>query len=164
MRYPLNFEIRRAILPGDAYELAALDRRMFPAEDIFSAHAFCAKELHCFWILHNDDHIGSTVMLHHCGLAPNWETDCPKERGTMYVTSTGLLPKFQNRSFGSIVKAWQIAYAREEKYRRIVTNARVSNMGSIKLNRKFGFRGLGVLANFYNDGEAALTMELVLPR
>lgn len=63
---------------------------------------------------------------------------------------------------GSILKAWQIAYARTHGFTKIVTNARKSNSASIRLNLKFGFTVVSEGIGCYSDGEDAVVMELCL--
>ncbi|MGA2371629.1 MAG: hypothetical protein ABSG11_13275 [Candidatus Korobacteraceae bacterium] len=63
--------------------------------------------------------------------------------------------------YGNHMKDWQIQYARERQFKRIVTNARESNVKSIRLNAKFGFQARERISGYYsNPNEAAIVMEL----
>jgi ribosomal protein S18 acetylase RimI-like enzyme len=61
------------------------------------------------------------------------------------------------------MKAWQVAYARRNGYRRMVTNSRNSNTAMIRLNRKFGFKVIRTVPGYYDKPEEpAVVMELQL--
>jgi len=83
--------------------------------------------------------------------------------GSLYIASTGLLPKFQGQGFGSLMKAWQICFARQHGFTRIVTNVRRRNQAIVKLNRSFGFRRLRTTPGYYHEpADATVVMELLL--
>jgi ribosomal protein S18 acetylase RimI-like enzyme len=84
-------------------------------------------------------------------------------RGWLYITTTGILPEFRGVGLGSLLKGWQLAYARQRGFKRIITNTRKSNVAMIGLNRKFGFKIVQTKANYYRDPvEATVVMELRL--
>ncbi len=87
----------------------------------------------------------------------------PHRAGSLYIASTGILPAFQKRGFGQLFKSWQIAYARNHSFTRLVTNTRKSNAAMIALNRKFHFRTVRTTSRYYSDPvEATVVMELLL--
>jgi ribosomal protein S18 acetylase RimI-like enzyme len=87
-----------------------------------------------------------------------------RTRKTLYIVTTGILPQFQRMGFGSLLKSWQISYARFHGFDRIVTNTRSRNRGMIALNEKFGFEVVRVSADYYSSPrEATVVMELKLP-
>jgi ribosomal protein S18 acetylase RimI-like enzyme len=84
----------------------------------------------------------------------------PRREGSLYITSTGILPEFQGRGFGALLKAWELQYARRHGFTRIVTNHRKSNRAVIALNRKFGFKVLRISPGYYRDPvEATVVMQ-----
>jgi ribosomal protein S18 acetylase RimI-like enzyme len=85
-------------------------------------------------------------------------------RGYLYISTTGILPEFRGLGFGTLLKSWQICFARDHGFTRIVTNTRKSNRAMIRLNRKFGFRTVRVVPTYYdNPKEPTVVMELRLP-
>jgi ribosomal protein S18 acetylase RimI-like enzyme len=87
----------------------------------------------------------------------------PPRKRSLYIGSTGILPKFQGQGLGSLMKAWEIAFARYHGFTRIVTNTRKGNLPMIRLNRKFGFQVIRTSPRYYSDPvESAVVMELLL--
>ena len=87
----------------------------------------------------------------------------PPRRASLYVASTGILPRYRSLGFGKVLKSWQISYARYHRFTRIVTNTRKSNKIIIGLNRKFGFKVLRTTSGYYEDPcEPTVVMELNL--
>ncbi len=85
--------------------------------------------------------------------------------GSLYISTTGILPKFQGKGFGQLLKCWEIAYARHNGFTRIVTNTRKRNRSMIALNRKFGFRIIRTTPRYYSDPtDSTVVMELTLPQ
>ena len=60
------------------------------------------------------------------------------------------------------MKTWQIEYAKQRGFTKIVTNMRQSNERIIRLNQKFGFTVKGIDRQYYDDGERCVVMELDL--
>jgi ribosomal protein S18 acetylase RimI-like enzyme len=61
------------------------------------------------------------------------------------------------------MKCWQIAYARQHKFKRIATNSRKSNKPMIALNKKFGFKVIRTTPNYYESPpEATVVMAMQL--
>ena len=87
----------------------------------------------------------------------------PPCKGSLYIASTGIHPKFQGKGFGALIKSWQICYARHHGFKRIVTNTRRRNTAMVSLNRKFGFRIIRTTPRYYSDpDDATVVMELLL--
>ena len=80
------------------------------------------------------------------------------------VATTGILPRFQGKGFGHLLKCWQIVYAHHHGFTRIVTNHRKSNRPIIELNQKFGFKIIRQpKAQYFEDPpEPTVVMELRL--
>jgi ribosomal protein S18 acetylase RimI-like enzyme len=84
-------------------------------------------------------------------------------RGYLYISTTGVLPEFRGLGFGTLLKSWQICFARDHGFTRIVTNTRKSNRTMIRLNRKFGFKTIRTIPDYYDrPREATVVMELRL--
>jgi len=87
----------------------------------------------------------------------------PRRDGSLYISTTGILPRFQGQGFGQLIKQWQIAFARHHGFTRIVTNTRKRNAAMIALNRKFDFRVLRTGPRYYSaPTDATVVMELLL--
>lgn len=144
----------------DVRLLAELDSRIFSADDAFGPEAFAW--LTCFLVRAGNDIVGSVVFQEHATVAESYDAETPAEPGTLYLVSTGILPAWQGRGIGHAVKAWQLAYARRNGFRKIVTNHRITNTPIIHLNEKFGFRKVRTIPGYYHGAEDAVVMELLL--
>ncbi len=81
---------------------------------------------------------------------------------TLYIATTGILPRFQGFGLGGLLKAWEIAYAR---YHGFASHTRKKNTRMMKLNQKFGFRAVRTIRGYYSDPpDSGVLMELALAR
>jgi ribosomal protein S18 acetylase RimI-like enzyme len=142
----LKTEFQKAIQPRELRSLVAFDQRVFPASDRFDAEYW--RQCDAFWMLVDGRKAGC----------------CAFEKDTnLYIATTGILPKFQRKGLGALMKAWQIAYARHHGFERLVTHMRKSNQAIIALNRRFGFRVIRTVEGYYEDpDEPAVVMRLDL--
>ena len=140
-----------------------IDRKIF-GDDAFEKDQW--PDYEAWWILLDGRKIGSCAFQLHKDFQKNPDKDTnPKRPGTLYIATTGILPKLQGFGFGKLMKVWQIVYARHWQFRRVVTNCRKSNKTIIKLNRELGFTNLMVVPKYYPDPqEDAVVMELVLSK
>jgi ribosomal-protein-alanine N-acetyltransferase len=142
----VNTEFRRAVLPDELRSLTAFDRKVFPT-DYFPPSEW--KQYESYWLLLDGRKIGCCAF--------------EKQGEILYIATTGILPAFQRKGFGQLMKAWQIAWARQQGFRRLITNSRKSNEAMIALNKKFGFRKVHIVPNYYeNPKEQAIVMDLKL--
>jgi ribosomal protein S18 acetylase RimI-like enzyme len=87
----------------------------------------------------------------------------PQLEGSLYIASTGILPRHQGKGLGRLSKTWEITYARYHRFQRIVTNTRKKNQQMILLNQKFGFRIIRVTPGYYSSPrDSTVVMELKL--
>ena len=158
----LNTEFRKAIIPDDLRALAAFDRRIFPS-DCFPASAWRAYE--SWWLLLDGRKVGCCAFAPHVDFEEDLhpDRDNPPREGSLYIATTGILPRYQRQGLGQLLKSWQLAYAARHGFTRIVANTRKSNKAMIALNLKFGFRILRTAPRYYSDPtEATVVMELHL--
>ena len=143
----MNTEFRRALIPDELRALCAFDRRVFPS-DYFPPSEW--KEYESYWlILDGRKKIGCCAF--------------EIQADTLYIATSGILPAFQRLGFGRLMKAWQIAYARRNKFRRLIAHTRKSNTAMIALNKKFGFRQVKTIPHYYEaPREPAIVMEMKL--
>jgi ribosomal protein S18 acetylase RimI-like enzyme len=130
--------------------LAEMDRAVFSPPDALSEEDFCDPDFENFIILLDSTAIGSTILAPNRGITKRYDDPLPVEEGVVYIISTALIPEFQEQGIGSIVKAWQIAYARRNGFKKIITNVRKSNLASLALNMKFGLRVTQLIPEYYN--------------
>lgn len=153
----MAIEFKKAVLPDDLEALLAMDLRIFgkyPA-DLFTAEVW--EELETYWMISDGVRIGCSSFIH------NADHDGRSKPGTLYIMTTGVVPELQGRGFGRKQKNWQITYAKERSFSRIVTNTRQGNQRMIALNRKLGFREIGMVPDYYEEPqENAIVMELQL--
>src|SRR5271168_2066336 len=117
----MTIEFKKAILPADVDGLCAMDIRIFgkyPA-DLFTRETWL--ELETYWMIRDGEKIGCTSFVH------DSDYDGTPRPGSLHIMTTGVLPELQGRGFGEQQKIWQIEYARQSGFSRIVTNTRQSN-------------------------------------
>ena len=151
----MKTEFRKAELPRELRSLAIFDRKVFPS-DYFPPSYWNACE--AYWLLVEDRKIGCCAFEEHV----DFPGDTPMQ-GSLFISTTGILPPFQGVGFGRMMKAWQIAYARYRGFTRIVTNTRKRNRAMIALNESFGFQVIRTISRYYaNPTGATVVMELLL--
>lgn len=155
-------EFRKALLPQDAVALWNLDVAVF-AKDAFDQALWLVLE--SYWILVDAQVAGCAAFIHHADFQEYLREDAQNtpQSGTLYIQSIGLLPEYRGQGLGTRIKAWQIEYAKQNGFRRVVTNCRESNAAIISLNKKFGFQPTQTTPDYYEDGEATVVLELLLP-
>ena len=161
----MNIEFRRAVVSREIRSLIAFDRKAFhdyPA-DWFDQEAWAACDP--WWMIVDRRKVGC------CGFVPRVDfrgdahrsDESPRLRDSLYIVTTGILPRYRGRGFGNLLKSWQVVYARQHGFRRILTNSRKSNRPMIRLNRTFGFKILRTTPSYYDHPrEATVVMELRL--
>ena len=146
----MKTEFRQAILPKELETLLAFDRKVFPKPDRFPPDYWQACESH--WLIVGKTKVGCCAFEKHVD-----------RNGSLYISTTGILPRFQRRGFGPLLKSWEIAYARYHGFNRIITNCRKRNARMIALNRQFGFRIVRTIRRYYLEPtDSAVLMELLL--
>jgi ribosomal protein S18 acetylase RimI-like enzyme len=143
--------------------LLAFDRKVFREPDWFPAEYWRICE--AYWMLVDRRKVGCCAFQKNVDFQEDIREDGlnPRRKGSLYISTTGILPQFQGMGFGQLLKSWQIAYARHHGFTRIVTNTRRGNAAMIRLNRKFGFRTVRSTPRYYCDPtEATVVMELDL--
>ena len=151
-------EFRAARLPQELRSLVNFDRRVFPRGDVFAPSYW--RELESWWMIVDGVKVGCSAFALHV----DFRGDVTEHmQGSLYIASTGIHPAWQGLGFGSMLKAWQVCYARQHGFHRIVTNTRRKNTAMICLNRKFHFRTIHTTPGYYRDPrDAAVVMELRL--
>jgi ribosomal protein S18 acetylase RimI-like enzyme len=143
----MKTQFRKAILPKELAALLAFDRKVFPQPDRFDRAYW--KQCESYWLI-----VGTTKVAC-CAF---------EKRGrSLYISTTGVLPRFQNQGFGKLAKSWQIAFARYHGYNRVITHCRKHNTPIVSLNRQFGFRIVKTIPRYYLEPtDSAVFMELLL--
>lgn len=147
------------VKPEETQDFIELDRLIFSEADAFNPEFFDLFEN--FWIIINGRRAGAIMLGLHMD---RWSQEVPPPReGSLYLASTGLLKRYRGFGAGRQAKLWQIAYAREHGFTRLVAENRESNHAIVNLNESLGFELIGIDPGFYPDPlEDALIMELVL--
>jgi len=149
-------ELRKAIIPDEVEALGDFDRRAFHLhpQDLFTSEQW--EEYESYWMVLDGQAVGCSAFVH------NVDYNEQPRPGCLYIVSTGVAPEFQRKGFGNQQKAWQIEYAKQRGFTKIVTNMRQSNERIIRLNEKFGFTIRKIDPGYYSDGEPCVVMELDL--
>ena len=154
----MRIEFLPAVLPGDLRRLMAFDRRVFPPADLFDAAYW--RECENWWMLVDGVRVGCCAFQRNIEAARGGERP---RKGSAYVATTGILPKFRGRGLGRLMKTWQMAWAVNNGFRRLVGVTRRSNKAMIRLNKSCGARAIRTIPHYYSDpDEAGLVMELKL--
>lgn len=158
----MNTEFRRALTPKEIRSLVIFDHKAFheyPA-DWFDQEVWQTYET--WWMIVGRRKIGCCAFIRHVDFEGDIhpDNDTPHRRGSLYIASTGILPQFRGMGYGTLLKAWQLSYARHHGFTRIVTNTRKSNKAMIGLNKKFGFTVIRTTPGYYGSPrELAVVME-----
>ena len=154
----------RIALPTEIRELMAFDSETFRESDRFPKAYW--KNVEAYWMLVDNVRVGCCAFEKRVDFQEDIredEANC-RMNSSLYISTTGILPQFQGRGFGQLLKCWEIAYARYHGFARIVTNTRKKNRPMIALNRKFGFKIIRTTPRYYSDPtDSTVVMELVLP-
>jgi ribosomal protein S18 acetylase RimI-like enzyme len=161
----MNTEFRRAIVPNEIRGLTLFDHKAFQQYplDWFDRNDW--KTLDSWWMIVNRRKVGCCAFEPHMDFQEDVREDGQNLRlqGSLYIVTTGILPQFRGLGFGSLLKHWQVLYARYHGFTRIVTNTREGNRAMICLNEKFGFKILRTAPNYYEKPqESTVVMELHL--
>lgn len=156
----MRVEFRRADVVAELRSLMTFDRKVF-GSDAFDRSMWA--EMDAWWMVVDSVKAGCTAFEEDVSFTRDGEPI--REKGTLYIATTGVLPRLQGRGLGRLMKAWQVAWARQHGYRRIVTNHRAGNTGIIAMNKAFGFRRIGRIRGYYSGpDEDAISMELELKK
>jgi ribosomal protein S18 acetylase RimI-like enzyme len=161
----MNTEFRRVMKPKEIRSLVLFDHKAFhkhPA-DWFDRKYWAT--LDSWWMIVGNRKIGCCAFDPHVDFQEDLPGagENPYRRASLYIATTGILPRFRGLGFGRLLKCWQISYARHNGFNRIITNSRKSNKPMISLNEKFGFTVVRTTPNYYdNPREPTVVMELRL--
>jgi ribosomal protein S18 acetylase RimI-like enzyme len=156
----MKTEFRPAILPQELDALLVFDRKVFPQPDRFDRAYWQVCESH--WLIVGKTKVGCCAFEKNVDFH-DAEGNASRRAGSLYISTTGILPKFQHQGFGPLLKSWEIAYARYHGFSRIITNCRKSNARMIALNRQFGFRIVRTIPRYYQEPtDSSVLMELLL--
>jgi len=157
----METEFRRAILPADLRSLMTFDRACFSRGDWFPADYW--RAIDSYWMLIEGRKVGCCAFEPHRDFDDHSGERPPRRAGSLYIATTGIRPAQQGKGYGSLLKAWEVAYARRHDFERVVTNVRKRNHSMIALNEKFGFRAIKTIPRYYAaPADATVVMELVL--
>ena len=157
----MHTEFRPVDPAREVRALLVFDRKVFGSADAYSAEMWRAYE--SYWMFVDGKKVGCCAFERDHDFRDDLGESDPPLKGTLHITSTGLLPKYQGLGLGTLMKAWQVAFARRHGFTRLVTASRKSNVRMIALNKKFGFQAIRVTPRYYREPvEAILVQELKL--
>ena len=152
----MHTEFRKVRTPDEMRRLLAFDRKVFHAADTFPADYW--MELESYWMLAGNATVGCCAFERDADFGE-------RKKGSLYIATTGILPRYQGLGYGQLLKCWEICFARYHGFRRVVTNTRSRNRAMIDLNRKFGFEVIRTVPLYYSSPtDSTVIMELRLKR
>jgi ribosomal protein S18 acetylase RimI-like enzyme len=155
----MKTEFRKAIPATEIRSLMAFDRKVFPPSDLFDADYW--KACVVYWLIVDGVKVGCCAFEEHVDFQEDLSGVNSPRKGSLYIASTGILPRFQGQGLGTLLKSWQLCYARHHRFKRIVTNTRSRNTTMLILNQQFGFRIIRTTPRYYSDpSDATVVMEL----
>jgi len=159
----MTTEFRRAVVPDELRSLVAFDHQAFHEYpgDWFDRQTWLMYET--WWMVVDNKRVGCCAFERDVDFREDKGLENPRRPGSLYISTTGILPPYQGRGFGRLLKAWQVAYALHNGFTRMVTNHRKSNRRIIKLNESFGFKVIRTTPRYYEvPPESVVVMELKL--
>ncbi len=155
----MHTEFRRADPHNEIHSLLLFDRAVFRAADRFPRDYWF--DLVSFWMLIDGRKAGCCAF--ECDAGFGEDGEIVPIKGSLYIATTGIHPRFQSLGLGRLLKSWQICYARRHGYHRLVTNVRSRNTPMIELNESFGFQRIRTIPRYYTrPTDSTLVMELIL--
>ena len=131
--------------------------------DLFSTEEW--KEYESYWMIVDGTAVGCCASQQNVDFQEDIRKDehNPPMKGSLYISTTGILSGFRSRGLGRLLKSWEIAYAKDHGFSRIVANTRERNIKMISLNKKFGFKVIRRTSGYYSGPtDATVVMELRL--
>ena len=150
-------------MPREMRRLMAFDRKVFRKADLFWAEDW--RRYEAYWMRVDGRVAGCCAFETNVDFQEDLRRDGvnPPMEGSVWIATTGILPSMQGRGLGTLMKSWEIAFARSRGFRRMVTNVRSRNRAMLALNRKFGFRVIRRTPGYYSGPrDATVVMELML--
>ncbi|RXQ95829.1 GNAT family N-acetyltransferase [Ancylomarina salipaludis] len=79
---------------------------------------------------------------------------------SLRIYSIAILPEFQKRGYGDYLLKHALEFANRQHYEKILIEVSAKNTALIDWYKTKGFKPLGIIDDYYCEGEAALKMEL----
>ena len=115
-------------MPDELKRLVAFDHKVFTKADWFTKSDW--ERCESYWMIVDGATVACCGFEYHVDFQEGQEPENPPLRGSLYVATSAVLPRFQEKGFGRLLKSWQIAYARHHGFTRIVTNHRASQINA----------------------------------
>jgi len=142
----MHTEIRKAHPARELRSLLAFDRAVFRASDRFPPDYW--KQVESYWMLVGGVKVGCCAFQRNADFREAGE-NVPM-RGSLYIASTAIHPRFRTIGLGRMLKSWQICFALRHRFTRIVTNVRAGNTAMLALNAEFGFKAIRTTPRYYS--------------
>jgi ribosomal protein S18 acetylase RimI-like enzyme len=159
----MQTQFRRARLPQEIRSLMIFDHKAFSKYPADWFHRDDWQACDSWWMIIEKTKVGCCAFEPHIDFQQDVSEDGRNTplKGSLYIVTTGILPSFQGQGFGSLLKQWQLTFARRHGFTRVVTNTRQTNSAMLKLNQRFGFTILRTTPDYY---EAPLEPTVVMER
>src|SRR5271169_2185642 len=108
---------REALVPDEIRSLVIFDHKAFVdyKADWFEGSDW--SRCQPWWLIVNGIKVGCCAFELNRDFDETPATTRPRS-GSLYIASTGILPRFRGSGFGDLMKRWQISYARYHGFKR----------------------------------------------
>lgn len=134
---------------SEVYEIEALSFGN-EAYDVFLLHLYLTLSRETFLVAQ----FGNRVVGYTIGILNKW--------GEGHVISVAAHPSFRRRGVASALLAELLRRFKDKGAKIAKLEVKVSNLPAINLYKKFGFKTVGLIKNYYPDGEDAYLMVVEL--
>ena len=140
--------LQKADPKKDAWQLCAMEARVFPTADCFEVETW--NEFENFFIMRADMKAGLAVFSPNLKPGSSFMAD-DLDPGAVWLVSILVLPELQRQGIGKEALRQAIEWAKSIGFSRFHSNFRVSNEASRRLHAACGFAEVGIRPEYYSD-------------
>ena len=138
----------RPYQPSDFNEVLEIEKEAFhpvnPAYNIYMYSTFC----NMFLVMESEGRIAGYIAV--------MDTSPSESK----IVSFAIKKELRGRGLGKTLLTYTLNEVRKRGKMSVLLEVRVSNKIAQSLYKKMGFREMGIIPNYYHDGEDALLMRL----
>ncbi len=144
----MNLTFKKCSDYSDIEALSLIENEVFN-KDRFSKHMLTTLCIYCY-----------TVIAYIDNEPIGYVSVCIENRDTAHIVSIAVREKYRRRGIGKKLICIVLKKLAEMNISEVILEVRVSNEVAINFYKKFNFKIVKVLKNYYSDGEDAYLMIL----